>query len=91
MSPCTGPHSSPRSQRRRATYNVLATAQERGSDLADALLALSKDLRQARREDLQRDAARRRLLLVFPMIVVLAPLVLLFLGAPLPSLIFGGL
>ncbi len=73
------------------TYNVLATAQERGSDLADALLALSKDLRQARREDLQRDAARRRLLLVFPMIVVLAPLVLLFLGAPLPSLIFGGL
>jgi hypothetical protein len=73
------------------TYNVLATAHERGSDLAGALLALSKDLRQARREDLQRDAARRRLLLVFPMIVVLAPLVLLFLGAPLPSLIFGGL
>jgi hypothetical protein len=40
---------------------------------------------------MQRDASRRRMMLVFPMIVVLAPLVLLFLAAPLPSLIFGGL
>ncbi|MDJ0923595.1 MAG: type II secretion system F family protein [Acidimicrobiia bacterium] len=72
------------------TYAVLATAQERGADLGDALLDLSKDLRSARRENLQREAARRRLLMVIPIVVVLAPIVLLFIGAPIPQLIFGG-
>ncbi len=71
------------------TYRVLATAQEHGADLGEALLALSKDLRQERREGLQREAAQRRLAMVLPMIVILGPIVLLFLAAPIPSLIFG--
>jgi tight adherence protein C len=71
------------------TYRVIATAQERGADLADALLDLAKDLRLARRDELQQEAAKRRLLMVIPIVVILAPVVLLFLGAPLPSIIFG--
>lgn len=72
------------------TYSVLATAQERGADLGEALLDLSRDLRAARREELQRDASRRRLLMVIPIVVILAPIVLLFIGGPIPQIIFGG-
>lgn len=72
------------------TYTVLATAQERGADLGEALLDLSQDLRAARREELQREASRRRLLMVIPIVVILAPIVLLFIGAPIPQIIFGG-
>lgn len=71
------------------TYGVLAAAQERGADLGDALLGLSRDLRAQRRDDLQRQAARRRLWLVMPIVIILAPVLLLFIGAPVPSLIFG--
>lgn len=71
------------------TYNVLATAQDRGADLGDALLDLSKDLRAQRRDDLQRQAAQRRLWLIIPIVIILAPVLLLFIGAPVPSLIFG--
>ena len=72
------------------TYAVLATAQERGADLGDALLDLSSDLRAARREELLREASKRRLLMVIPIVVVLAPIVLLFIGGPIPQIIFGG-
>ena len=72
------------------TYAVLATAQDRGADLGEALLDLSKDLRAARREELQRDASKRRLLMVIPIVVILAPIVLLFIGGPIPQIIFGG-
>ena len=72
------------------SYSVLATAQDRGADLGDALLDLSKDLRSARREELQREASKRRLLMVIPIVLVLAPIVLLFIGAPIPWIIFGG-
>ncbi len=71
------------------TYNVLATAQDRGADLGDALLGLSVDLRAQRRDDLQRQAASRRLWLVIPIVLILAPVLLLFIGAPVPTLIFG--
>ena len=71
------------------TYNVLATAQDRGADLGDALLGLSIDLRAQRRDDLQRQAASRRLWLVVPIVLILAPVLLLFIGAPVPTLIFG--
>ena len=71
-------------------YRVIATSQERGADLADALLDLAKDLRTARRDEMQARAAKQRLLIVIPIVIVLAPVILWFLGAPLPSIIFGG-
>lgn len=71
-------------------YQSLAIAQERGVDLADALLSLAKDLRVARRDEAVTTAARRRIMAVVPIVVILAPIAIAFMAAPLPSLIFGG-
>lgn len=71
-------------------YHSLAIAQERGVDLADSLLALSRDLRIARRDEAVTKAATQRIAAVVPIVVILAPIAIAFLAAPLPSLIFGG-
>lgn len=71
-------------------YQSLAIAQERGVDLADSLLALAKDLRVARRDEAVTKAARQRIMAVIPIVVILAPIAIAFMAAPLPSLIFGG-
>jgi len=71
------------------TYQLLASGAERGIDLGVGLLALSADLREARREQLHKDAVRRRAMMLVPTIAILAPIMLLFIGAPLPSLVFG--
>jgi tight adherence protein C len=72
------------------TYKLFAAGAERGVDLAGALRALSEDLRDARREDLRRVATKRRAAMLVPTIAILAPIMLLFIAAPLPSVIFGG-
>ncbi|MGB7859494.1 MAG: type II secretion system F family protein [Acidimicrobiia bacterium] len=69
------------------TYRLLAAAEERGSDLAGALLALSEDVRETRRETLKRTATKRRAAMLIPTIAVLAPVLILFVAAPLPYLI----
>lgn len=71
------------------TYSLMAAAEERGADLARALLELSEDVREARREALRRSATRRRAAMLVPIIGILAPVMLLFVGAPLPQVIFG--
>lgn len=71
------------------TYRVLATGVEYGADLAPALLDLSEDLRDARREAMKRLATKRRAAMLVPIIAILAPVMLLFIAAPLPSLVFG--
>lgn len=73
------------------TYLLLATADERGSDLAEALLALSHDIRDDRREALRRRATKRRAAMLFPIIVILAPILIMFVAAPLPWIVFGEL
>lgn len=55
----------------------------------DALLALAEDLRAGRREELARSMARRRTAMAVPLVLVLGPILILFIAAPLPSLIFG--
>ncbi len=70
------------------TYRVLASGATHGTDLAEALRALSDDIREHRAEALRRTAARRRAAMLIPTILLLAPLMLLFVGAPLPSIIF---
>jgi hypothetical protein len=71
------------------TYQLLAAGVERGVDLASGLLALSEDIRDARREQLHKDAVRRRAAMLVPTIAILAPIMLLFIGAPLPSIVLG--
>ena len=71
------------------TYSLLALAEERGVDLADALLSLSEDVREARRESIKRTATKRRAAMLIPTIAILAPVMLLFVGAPLPRLLLG--
>jgi tight adherence protein C len=71
------------------TYGFLALAEDRGTDLAEALMSLAEDVREARREALRRAATRRRAATLVPTIAVLAPVMLLFVGAPLPSLVLG--
>lgn len=71
------------------TYRLLAGGVRYGSDLAQALRVLSDDLREQRIEALKRDATRRRAAMLVPIIAVLAPVMLLFIAAPLPSLVLG--
>lgn len=69
------------------TYRLLASAEERGADLAEALLSLSEDVRETRRESLKRTATKRRAAMLIPTIAILAPVLILFVAAPLPYLI----
>jgi tight adherence protein C len=71
------------------TYHLLAAGVERGVDLGNALLALSADIRDARREQLHKEAVRRRAAMLVPTIAILAPIMLLFIAAPLPSIVLG--
>jgi Flp pilus assembly protein TadB len=71
------------------TYALLAVAEERGVDLADGLLSLSEDVREGRREAIRRSATKRRAAMLVPTIAILAPIMLIFIGAPLPQLVFS--
>lgn len=71
------------------TYRLLAKGAEYGVDLAAALRALSEDLRTERAQALERAATRRRAAMLLPIIGLLAPVMLLFIAAPLPSIVFG--
>lgn len=70
-------------------YRLLAVAEERGADLAAGLLALGEDVREARREAIRRSATKRRAAMLIPTIAILAPVMLLFVAAPLPSLLLS--
>ncbi len=69
------------------TYRLLASAEERGADLAEALLSLSEDVRETRRESIRRTATKRRAAMLVPTVAILAPVLILFVAAPLPYLI----
>jgi tight adherence protein C len=71
------------------TYKLFAAGAERGVDLASGLRALSEDLRDSRREEIRQSATKRRAAMLLPTIAVLAPVMLLFIAAPLPSIVFG--
>ena len=71
------------------TFGLFAATAERGADLAGALLDLSNDLRDARREDLRATATKRRAAMLIPTIAILAPIMLLFIAAPIPTMVLG--
>ena len=87
--PSVAPPSSRRAANAARTYQLIATSVERGTDLAVALLAIGDDLREARREALRKAAVRRRAGMLAPTIGILAPIMLLFVAAPLPSIVLG--
>lgn len=70
------------------TYRLLAAGAQWGADLAEGLLTLAEDVREGRREALRRTATKRRAAMLVPIIAILAPVMLLFIVAPLPSLLF---
>jgi tight adherence protein C len=71
------------------TYRVLATAAA-GGRVGDALQELSKDVRDYRRDGLERLATRRRAAMVIPTVFVMIPTMVLLIGTPLIGL-FGQL
>nr|MDE0500309.1 type II secretion system F family protein [bacterium] len=71
------------------TYKLLASSDEMGVDLAAGLRVLADDARRARREELRRSAVKRRSAMLIPTIAILAPVMLLFVAAPLPQLVLG--
>lgn len=71
-------------------YRLLATAETGSGDvLADSLLKMADDLRAQRREDIERLVTRRRFQMLIPTVVLMAPVMLLLLAAPIPTFIFG--
>lgn len=72
------------------TYKLLASASNRGVDLAQGLLDLAQDLRRSMREDIKATGARRRAAMLMPTIGILAPIMLLFVAAPIPSIVLIG-
>lgn len=71
------------------TYSLLSVAEDRGVDLAEGLLSLSEDVREARRASIKRNATKRRAAMLIPTIAILAPVMLIFVAAPLPRLVLG--
>lgn len=70
-------------------YRSLAISHQRGSELGSTLLALARDIRNSRRDQAIATAASRRVAAVIPIVVILAPITIAFLAAPIPTLIFG--
>lgn len=71
------------------TYSLLSVAEDRGVDLAEGLLSLAEDVREARRAAIKRTATKRRAAMLIPTIAILAPVMLIFVAAPLPRLVLG--
>lgn len=70
-------------------YRLLAASARGSGDLSGPLLAIADDLRAERREQLARAAVRRRTAMLVPLLVLIAPVMVLFIGAALPSLVLG--
>jgi tight adherence protein C len=70
-------------------YRTLAAAAHSGGDIARGLLAFGEDLRNERAEEIARGAIRRRSAMLVPLLVLVAPVMLLFVAAALPHLVFG--
>ena len=69
-------------------YRLYGATWSAGGDPA-SLLALSDSLRASRRDAIARTMARRRIAMAFPLVAVIAPILILFIAAALPSIVFG--
>lgn len=69
-------------------YRVYGAAWTSGGD-PGALLALAEDTRAARREELARTMAKRKTAMALPLVMVIGPILILFVAAAIPSIVFG--
>jgi Flp pilus assembly protein TadB len=70
-------------------YRLLASFTTMGGDITTPLLRASDELRTDRREEVERLAVKRRGAMLIPTIALMAPVVLLFIIAALPTVVFG--
>lgn len=70
-------------------YRMLASGVRLGLDVAPELLRLARGARTRHVGRMKREATRRRGAMLLPTIGLLAPLLLVFVAAPLPSIISG--
>jgi tight adherence protein C len=69
-------------------YRLLASSWSAGGD-DDALFALGEDIRASRREDLSRLMAKRETAMALPLVMVIGPILILFVAAAIPHIVFG--
>ena len=69
-------------------YRLYGASWSAGGD-PTALLALSDSLRASRRDALARTMAKRRVAMALPLVAVIAPILILFIAAAIPSIVFG--
>lgn len=70
-------------------YRIVGEASQQGSDVAESLMAVANTLRAERREELERLGTRRKGAMIIPTLLVMAPVVFLYVVAPIPRFIFG--
>ncbi len=70
-------------------YRVLSGSARSGADVSAGLLAVAADVRDERRDEVARLAVRRRTAMLLPLLLFIAPVMVLFVAAALPSLVFG--
>ncbi len=71
------------------TLKLLSASSSRGADLTQGLLDLAHDLRRSLREDVRANSTKKRAAMLVPTIGILAPIMLLFVAAPIPSIVLG--
>lgn len=69
-------------------YRVLASTWSAGGD-DQALFALAEDMRASAREDLSRQMAKRETAMALPLVMVIGPILILFVAAAIPHIVFG--
>jgi len=70
-------------------YRTMATAARSGGDIADALMAQATDIRDAQREEIKQSSIKRRGAMLAPLLLLLAPTMLLFIVAAFPRILLG--
>ncbi len=70
-------------------YRLLASSVVGGGDVVVPLLAVANEVRTEQREAMARRAVKRRTAMLVPLLLFVAPVMVLFVAAALPSLVFG--
>lgn len=70
-------------------YRLLSSSARSGGDIARPLLAIADELRSERRDELARMAVKRRTAMLAPLLLLIAPVMVIFVGAALPALVLG--